>query len=202
MRDARPNAGQRALAALEAQGVVRHLITQNVDRLHKKAGSLRVTELHGALEEVVCLGCRGVSARDALQDRLLASNPAFRREEAALPDGDAELGETELRDFQVVACERCDGVLKPRVVFFGENVARPVVDEAFAALDAAEVLLVVGSSLTVFSGYRFLRRAIERRIPVAIVNRGPVRGEELATLKLEASTGQALAAWAEQQRPS
>jgi NAD-dependent deacetylase sirtuin 4 len=193
MRLAEPNAGHRALAALERDGAVLHVITQNVDGLHHKGGSRNVTELHGALGEVVCLGCAAVEDRDALQSRLLGLNPGWTsRDVLAAPDGDAELPLESFERFNVPACTSCGGVLKPRVVFFGDNVPRVVVDEAFAALEKAELLLVVGSSLTVYSGYRFLRRAVERAIPVAIVNRGPVRGEEHAVLKIEESTGSTL----------
>jgi NAD+-dependent protein deacetylase sirtuin 4 len=197
MRAAVPNAGHLALAELEARGAITHVITQNVDRLHAKAGSRSVTELHGALAEVICLACGATTDRDALHERLVAHNPGFdRRQPALAPDGDADLADDVVGRFVVAPCESCGGVLKPRVVFFGDNVPKVVVGEAFAAVDAAEVLVVVGSSLAVFSGYRFLRRAVERAIPVAIVNRGPVRGEEHAALKVEASTGATLAAWA------
>lgn len=197
MRLAEPNAGHKAIAELERRGVVVHVVTQNVDRLHHKAGSRRVTELHGALAEVACLACGAVEDRDALQARIEALNPGWTSRTApTAPDGDADLPSEVIEGFMVPACERCAGVLKPRVVFFGDNVARPVVDEAFAAVDAAEVLLVVGSSLAVFSGYRFLRRAVERGMTVAIVNRGPVRGEEHAAVKVDASAGAALEALA------
>ena len=197
MRLAEPNAGHRAIAELERRGVVAHVVTQNVDRLHHKAGSRRVTELHGALAEVACLSCGAVESRDALQARILTLNPDWGSLSApTAPDGDADLPSDVIDAFVVPPCERCAGVLKPRVVFFGDNVARPVVDEAFAAVDAADVLLVVGSSLAVFSGYRFLRRAVERGIPVAIVNRGPVRGEEHATVKVDAAAGATLEALA------
>jgi NAD-dependent deacetylase sirtuin 4 len=205
MRGAVPNAGHRALATLERAGVVAHVITQNVDRLHRKSGQVRVTELHGALAEVACLACGVLEDRDALQARILLLNPGFTARDAALaavaaiaPDGDAELSPERIDRFVIPACAHCDGVLKPRVVFFGDNVPRPVVDEAFKATDAADVLLVVGSSLAVFSGYRFLRRAVERSIPIAIINRGPVRGEEHAALKLEEGTGATLDALARQ----
>jgi len=197
MRLAQPNRGHRALAALEQRATVSRVVTQNVDRLHHKAGSRHVTELHGALAEVACLACGALEDRDALQARLLALNPGWTAGAAmAAPDGDADLPAERVAGFRVAACTSCGGVLKPRVVFFGDNVPRAVVDEAFAAVDAAEVLLVVGSSLAVYSGYRFLRRAVERRIPVAIVNRGPVRGEEHAALKVEASAGATLDALA------
>jgi NAD-dependent SIR2 family protein deacetylase len=198
MRSAEPNAGHRALASLERAGVVTRIVTQNVDRLHRKAGSVDAIELHGALAEVGCLACGALEDRDALQARILAMNPGWsaRVARGAAPDGDADLSPEDVGRFVVPACAHCGGVLKPRVVFFGESVARPVVDAAFDAVDAARLLLVVGSSLAVFSGYRFLRRAVERAIPVAIVNRGPVRGEERAALKIEAGTGETMRALA------
>lgn len=203
MRLAEPNAGHRALALLEKRGTIARVVTQNVDRLHHKAGSRKVTELHGALAEVVCLSCGAVEDRDALQLRLLALNPGWSTLAVpTAPDGDADLPAESVEQFEIAACLECRGVLKPRVVFFGENVPRATVDEAFAAVDGAELLLVVGSSLAVFSGYRFLRRAVERGIPVAIVNRGPVRGEEHAVLKVEASTGATLDALAGALAPS
>ena len=187
--------------------MVRALITQNVDRLHHQAGSARIIELHGALAEVVCLACGALEARDHVQARMQRANPTWlaRLEEDAVrgrvaPDGDADLTDAEIASFIVPSCERCQGALKPRVVFFGENVPREVVDEAFALVDEADALLVAGTSLAVFSGYRFLRRAAERKIPIAIVNRGPVRGEEHAAVKVEASTGETLAALAEELR--
>ena len=197
MRLAEPNAGHKALARLEHTGAVARVVTQNVDRLHSKAGSVRVTELHGALAEVACLACGVVEDRDALQVRLLRDNPGWRSYAGAVaPDGDADLARDREQSFRVPPCARCGGVLKPRVVFFGDNVPRAVVDEAFAAVDAAELLLVVGTSLAVFSGYRFLRHAAQRGTPIAIVNQGPVRGEEHATMKVEARTGATLEALA------
>jgi len=197
MRLAQPNAGHRALASLERSGVIARVITQNVDRLHHKAGSRKVTELHGALAEVNCLACGAIEDRDALQTRILALNPGWTSQGVATaPDGDAEVPADRVERFEVPACTQCGGVLKPRVVFFGDNVPRATVDEGFAAVEAAQLFLVVGSSLAVFSGYRFLRRAVDCGIPIAIVNRGPVRGEELAVLKVEASTGATLDALA------
>jgi NAD-dependent deacetylase sirtuin 4 len=208
MRAALPNAGHRALAALEARGVVSRIVTQNVDRLHHKAGSVRALELHGALAEVGCLACGEVEDRDALQERLVALNPGFAQSYAAAglaPDGDADpethgAGEGP-RDplderFTIAPCARCGGVLKPRVVFFGDNVPPLRVSEAYAEVERAKLLLVVGTSLAVFSGYRFLRRAVDRGVPVAIVNRGPVRGEEAAAVKIEEGTGAVLTALA------
>ena len=200
-RRARPGASHRALAQLEQSGTVRALITQNVDRLHHAAGSINVTELHGALAEVVCLACGALEDRDALQVRLLAMNPGWGDKvpdatAAMAPDGDAELADDRVATLVVPTCLSCEGTLKPKVVFFGDNVAREIVERAYDEVERAKLLLVAGTSLTVFSGYRFLRRAAERHIPIVIVNRGPVRGEEHALLKLEASTGETLRALA------
>lgn len=192
---ARPNAAHRALAALEAAGALRGVITQNVDRLHHAAGSRRVIELHGALARVRCLDCGAVEARSELQARLLAQNPGFQARVAELaPDGDAELDSAAVAEFRVAPCLACGGVLKPDVVFFGENVPRPTVDAAYALLDEAQALLVVGSSLAVFSGYRFVRAASERRVPVGVVNLGPSRGDSHAEVRVEARAGLALPA--------
>lgn len=188
-RASRPNAAHQALAALERAGVVRGLITQNVDRLHHAAGSERVVELHGALHEVICLACRAVEPRDGLQERLLALNPGWDRALAQrveqAPDGDAELPVELVAGFRVAGCRSCGGVLKPKVVFFGENVPADVTADAWSLFDEGEVLLVVGSSLTVFSGYRFVRKAAQRGVPVAVVNLGPTRGDPLVGLRVD-----------------
>lgn len=192
---ARPNAGHAALATLEHAGAVVGLITQNVDGLHHGAGSREVVELHGALRRVRCLACGEVTARDELQRRLGAANPAWlARSGGVAPDGDADLVEDDAADFEVAACTSCGGVLMPDVVFFGGSVPRPTLDAAWATFDRAEVLLVVGSSLAVFSGYRFVRRAAERGVPVAILNQGPTRGDPHATLRVDARAGEALTA--------
>jgi NAD-dependent deacetylase sirtuin 4 len=189
-RRAQAGAAHLAIARLEANGVIARVITQNVDRLHHAAGSRNVIELHGALAEVVCLDCGALEDRNDVQARMLGANRQWIGCAASVaPDGDADIPDDAIDLFVVPACLDCRGPLKPRVVFFGENVPRPVVDEAFATVDEADALLVAGTSLAVFSGYRFLRRAVERRIPIAIVNRGPVRGEEHAAVKIEASTG-------------
>ncbi len=194
-RSAAPNPSHRALATLEHAGIVRALVTQNVDRLHRRAGSTNVTELHGALEDVICLTCHAPETRASLQARMRADNPNWIDGPTPMaPDGDADLANELVERFVSPSCLACGGAMKPDVVFFGENVARPVVDRAFAEVEAARVLLVVGTSLAVFSGYRFLRRAAERQIPIAIVNRGPVRGEEHAVIKVHASTGRTLEA--------
>lgn len=189
---AQPNAAHRALARLETLGVA-GVITQNVDGLHQAAGSRRVLELHGSLAAVRCLGCRGVSSRRRLQEALQALNPELSAEPRVLaPDGDADLPEVLEEGFRVPACARCGGVLKPDVVFFGENVPAARVARAYEMLAQAEALLVVGSSLTVFSGYRFVVRAVNEGKPVYILNRGPTRGDPHAALKLEAPLGDAL----------
>jgi NAD-dependent SIR2 family protein deacetylase len=192
-RHARPGPAHEALAELEARGKVTRLITQNVDRLHQAAGSRNVIELHGALAEVVCVACGALEDRDAYQLRLRGANPAWSdRAGPAAPDGDADLPDDLVLGFEVPPCTGCGSALRPRVVLFGENVARSIVDEAFASIDECEALLVAGTSLAVYSGYRFLRRAVERGVPIVIVNRGPVRGQEHARAKVEASTGAVL----------
>jgi NAD+-dependent protein deacetylase sirtuin 4 len=192
---AQPNEAHRALATLEETGHLAGLITQNVDSLHHRAGSRAVVELHGALARVRCLGCGAMCNRDAVQERLTDENPSFlldARHVALAPDGDAELPDELVQRFVPVACARCAGVLMPDVVFFGGSVQKPTLDAAWAAFDRAEVLLVVGSSLTVFSGYRFVHRAAERGIPVAILNRGPTRGDPHAAVRVDARAGAAL----------
>ncbi len=184
-----PNAAHHALAAWPA---VTGVITQNVDRLHHKAGQREVLELHGALAEVCCLRCGARSPRDALQVRLTEDNPGVLHwQHTLLPDGDADLPDAVVEDFRVPPCG-CGGVLKPDVVFFGDTVPRPRVEAAFALLHASEVLLVVGSSLTVFSGYRFVLRARELGLPVAVLNVGPTRADGDAAVKVEAWAAQCL----------
>lgn len=183
---ARPNRAHRVVADLEEAERVAGVITQNVDGLHTVAGSRRVLELHGSLSRTLCLGCGDRRTRLELQHRLDAANPHFERLRVEFaPDGDAELPETVVESFSVVDCLDCGGVLKPDVVFFGENVPRGRVAEAFAWLEEASVLLVLGSSLTVMSGYRFVLAAHRARKPVAIVNRGPTRGDGEATIRLD-----------------
>lgn len=196
IRDARPNAAHLALATLERRGVLTHLVTQNVDRLHHKAGSREVTELHGALAEVRCLGCQARLDRERLQVELAALNPrASAIGGEAAPDGDADLLDGAGAEFQVPDCRDCGGVLKPDVVFFGEAVPMPRVERARVAVDAAKGLLVVGSSLAVYSGLRFVKQARARGIPTALVNLGPpARGLELFDLVLDAPAGATLSA--------
>ncbi|MDP9443775.1 MAG: NAD-dependent protein deacetylase [Actinomycetota bacterium] len=181
-----PNAGHRAIVALQRCGAVGAVVTQNVDGLHTAAGGRDVVDLHGRIADVVCLGCRHRSSRVELQARLDALNPGFGSagNVVAAPDGDADVDTP--GDFRVAACLRCGGVLKPDVVFFGENVPKDRVERCYAVVDAAEAMLVVGSSLTVLSGFRFVRQAHRRGLPVVIVNRGATRGDPLATVKLDA----------------
>ena len=190
-RLARPNAGHDALVRLERAGFTSTVITQNVDRLHHAAGSQQVVELHGALAEVRCLDCDAREDRDALQARIRALNPAFDPQvEAWAPDGDADVAW--VADFVSPVCVRCAGTLKPDVVFFGENVPRERVDEAYARIDRADALLVVGSSLAVFSGFRFVRHAHTHGKPVAILNLGESRGDPYAMLRIEQPAGEVL----------
>jgi NAD-dependent SIR2 family protein deacetylase len=194
---ARPNAAHHALADLEARGILAGVITQNVDGLHTAAGSHAVVELHGALARVRCLGCGSSSSRDQLQGRLLHRNPGWleiARDAPFAPDGDAVLPDELVVGFDVVDCDHCLGTLMPDVVFFGGSVPRPTLDAAWTLFDQAEALFVVGSSLTVFSGYRFVRRAAERGVPVAILNRGPTRGDDQAAVRVDAPAGLALPA--------
>jgi NAD-dependent SIR2 family protein deacetylase len=188
-----PNDGHRALAALERSGRLTAQITQNVDGLHEAAGSRRVVDLHGRISSVICLDCRELSPRQRLHQRLDAANPGFGQgiSPGIAPDGDALVGD--VGSFHVVPCESCGGVLKPDVVFFGENVPRERVDLCYALVEEAAALLVAGSSLTVMSGLRFVRAAHRRGIPIAIVNRGPTRGDDLATLRVDAGCTPVLA---------
>lgn len=200
MRHAEPNAGHHALAALDPE----LLITQNVDGLHERAGQRSVVALHGRIAEVVCLDCRAVSSRAALHDRMTAANPGFAERHAAVavnPDGDVEMDDPAvIAEFVVPACEACGGVLKPHVVFFGENVPADRVERCYAAVDGLAAtggtLLVAGSSLTVMSGFRFVRRAAKAGTPVVVVNRGATRGDDLATYKLGVGCSELLTALA------
>ena len=203
MKQAEPNAGHHALARIDPE----LLITQNVDGLHERAGSRRVVALHGRIAEVVCLACRAVSARSQLQQRLTELNPGFAERHLAAevrPDGDVDLDET--HDFVVAGCHGCGGLLKPHVVFFGENVPGDRVERCYAAVDALTdsggALLVAGSSLTVMSGLRFVRRAAKAGTPVVIVNRGLTRGDDLATYRLDLGTSEFLTALEERRSSS
>lgn len=195
MGGAEPNAGHRALAAIDPE----LLITQNVDGLHERAGSRRLVALHGRVADVLCLGCRRTTPRAAFQQRLTAANPGWlerHAEVAVRPDGDVDLEAT--AGFVVPGCEDCGGVLKPDVVFFGENVPKERVERCYAAVEALVhadgALLVAGSSLAVMSGLRFVRRAARAGTPVVVANRGATRGDELATYTVHAGCSEFLTA--------
>lgn len=199
-----PNEGHYALARLEAAGIVSGVITQNVDRLHQRAGSVNVIDLHGHYQLVRCLNCGTTMTRDELDLRLQELNPGFLERVSELgdveiaPDADAVLAETD--DFVIADCPVCGGILKPDIVFFGESVPPTKVQAAFAMIDAAGALLVAGTSLAVMSGLRFVRHAAQSGLPIVLVNRGLTRGDELATVRLNAGTSQAVS-YLEQQLP-
>jgi NAD-dependent SIR2 family protein deacetylase len=192
---ARPNGAHRAVAALQTAGTVGAVITQNVDGLHQAGGAQDVVELHGGLDRTVCLACGDVADRAALDVRLREANPGFRPDagDEVNPDGDVELPEEALDGFVMVDCLACGGgPLKPDVVFFGEAVPRDRVDRCFQLVDRARSLVVLGSSLTVMSGYRFVIHAAKRGIPVAIVNSGATRGDAKADVRVDAPLGEVL----------
>lgn len=202
LAEARPNAGHRAVAALEAGGLVTGVITQNIDLLHLRAGSGDVVHLHGRYDRVVCHDCGAVTSRAELDDRLSEANPGWRERQVAdveiAPDADAVLAATD--DFRTVGCTRCGGILVPDVVFFGSNTPRGRVRRARQMVADAEALLVAGTSLAVMSGLRFVRQAERSGLPVVVINRGPVREGELATHHLEAGTSEALTELVDQLR--
>ena len=193
MRAARPNHAHRALAALEAQGRVTQLVTQNVDGLHQAAGSRNVIDLHGRVDVVRCLQCGAELPRERVQRELVERNPRFAALDAVeAPDGDAALDDIDFAAFAVPACETCGGLLKPDVVFFGESVPAERVRRAFAALEQADAMLVIGSSLMVYSGYRFVQAMAEIGRPIAAVNLGHTRADALFALKVTAHCTEAL----------
>lgn len=197
-----PNAGHRALATLERAGVVTAVITQNVDLLHTKAGSRTVVDLHGTYARVACLACDFSMSRAALADELEALNPGFLESAervggiAVAPDADAVVRET--ASFRFLDCPCCAGMLKPDIVYFGESVPKSRVETAYSLVDDADALLVAGSSLTVFSGLRFVRHAAAAGKPVAIINRGPTRGDALAAVKVDGGCSELLALLADE----
>jgi len=192
---AAPNDGHRAVATLQARGYLSGVITQNVDGLHQAAGARDVIELHGNLDRVICLNCRTTFAREALACRLRLANAEFEGEATRInPDGDVELPDAVVQTFHVVSCEACTtGVLKPDVVFFGENVPKSRVERCYRLIDDAEAVLVLGSSLTVMSGFRFVRHAAKAGKPVLIINQGVTRGDPYAVHRVNLPLGQALA---------
>ncbi|WP_062633907.1 NAD-dependent protein deacetylase [Caballeronia arationis] len=192
---AEPNAAHHAVRALASRGRLQRLVTQNVDGLHTRAGNADVIELHGNIGRVRCLGCGEQHPRAAVQRMLEAANPAFAGLTApAVPDGDAQLEDLDFAAFDVPACQRCGGILKPDVVFFGESVPRALVDDAARALEAADAMLVLGSSLMVYSGYRFAEWAHRAGKPIAAINIGRTRADALLAVKAEQSCATALGA--------
>jgi NAD-dependent SIR2 family protein deacetylase len=190
---AQPNDGHKALAALETMGVLSTVVTQNVDGLHQLAGSRALIELHGNIHHVVCLACQRRYARAALQEQLVQDNPAMADILAQpLPDGDAQVEPEQLETFRVPECQACGGVLQPDVVFFGDNVPRERTELAVQSMEQADALLVVGSSLMVFSGFRFCRMAAASGKPIVAVNAGKTRADDLLALKLEAPAQEVL----------
>jgi NAD-dependent SIR2 family protein deacetylase len=189
-----PNGAHLALARLEARGRVEALLTQNVDGLHQAAGSARVIDLHGRIDLLRCMGCERRSPRQELQDRLIRLNPGWAEQSAAIaPDGDADLDGVDFSTFTVPYCTACDGLLKPDVVFFGENVPRERVEAAMDHLTRADGVLVVGTSLMVYSGFRFIDAAARAAKPIAAINLGRTRGDHLFAFKVEQACDQALA---------
>ena len=185
VRDALPNDNHRALAAMEAMGRVELTITQNVDRLHQRAGSQRVTDLHGRLDRVLCLDCGAGYEREEVQRELESLNPHHQGlVAAARPDGDADLSPKQVNDIHVWDCPACCGLLKPDVVFFGGSIPRQRVQQCEQALESADGLLVLGSSLQVFSGFRFCKMAVAQNKPLVILNEGLTRADGLADLKV------------------
>jgi len=198
VRDARPNGAHLALARLEQRGHVHLLITQNVDRLHQRAGSAAVIDLHGRVDRVRCLACAATVSREVIQQQLLRDNPGPGSHAAAVrPDGDADIGDELIAEMTIPTCAGCGGTLMPDVVFFGGTVPRERVDACRDAIAEADALLAVGSSLQVYSGFRFCRLARDLGKPIAIINPGTTRGDPLATVKLAADCEPLLAALAQ-----
>ena len=192
-RHARPNQAHLALARLEQLDRLTCTVTQNVDGLHQRAGSREVTELHGSLASVACLACGAVIERAAMQQQLLERNPLLADLSArSAPDGDAYLDDFDEGEIDVPDCTSCGGIMKPQVVFFGENVPSARVEHCFNALENADAMLVVGSSLMVYSGFRFVRAAQRADIPIAAINLGRTRADELLTLKIRMDCATAL----------
>jgi len=186
---AAPGVAHRAFAAWEDAGTLAQLVTQNVDGLHQRAGSRAVIDLHGRLDDVVCLGCGARRTRDDVQAAMASANDGWHATPATAPDGDADIDAAAIESFVPPRCDRCGALLKPDVVFFGENVPPARVEAARDALGRADSLMVAGSSLMVYSGFRFVRLAHELGLPIAIVNRGRTRADDLAELKVEGDVG-------------
>jgi len=190
---ASPNQAHSALARLEALGKVALLITQNVDQLHRRAGSKRVVDLHGTLDQVVCLDCSASIAREQVQHFLMQHNPQLENLSSVLaPDGDSQLEQIDFTKIEIPYCDHCGGILKPDVVFYGESVPPERVKTCFDAVGRADAMLIAGSSLMVYSGYRFTRRAHEIGMPIVAINRGVTRADDILTMKVEQDCGTVL----------
>ncbi|XP_013403456.1 NAD-dependent protein lipoamidase sirtuin-4, mitochondrial [Lingula anatina] len=183
-----PNSAHLKLAEWERCGLVHSLVTQNVDALHYKAGSHKVIELHGSSHRVECLQCKRIVPRVAIQRQIERDNPHWHAEivGSMAPDGDIQLSQDQVKDFKVPVCSHCDGILKPQIIFFGDNVPKPIVENIYSRLTESDSILVLGSSLQVFSGYRFLRAGKEQGKSIAIVNIGPTRADNIADVKVDA----------------
>lgn len=196
VRKALPNSAHRALVRLEELGYVTTLVTQNIDRLHQKAGHRKVIDLHGRLDEVLCMDCGAITSREMIQEELWRLNPHFEALEQQLavlaPDGDADVAQELIEQVRVPACGRCQGILKPNVVFYGSSVNKETVSYLFERLQQAEAVLVVGSSLMVYSSYRFCKFAHDHGIPIACINKGLTRADGLFSLKLNVDCGRGL----------
>jgi NAD-dependent SIR2 family protein deacetylase len=195
MRDMQPNTGHLSVAALESAGLVTGVITQNVDSLHHKAGSSAVIDLHGRLDTVMCMACGLRGSRVALHDRIASMNASWEGAATRInPDGDVDLPETSVDAFVMVDCTACGGPLKPDVVYFGESVPPARVTDSYAMVDSASSLLVLGSSLHVYSGRRFVTHAHKLELPIIIVNQGETKADDLASVRIDAALGETLTA--------
>ena len=195
MRDMQPNTGHLSVAALESAGLVTGVITQNVDSLHHKAGSTAVIDLHGRLDTVMCMACGLRGSRVALHDRIASMNAGWEGAATRInPDGDVDLPETSVDAFVMVDCTACGGPLKPDVVYFGESVPPARVTDSYAMVDSASSLLVLGSSLHVYSGRRFVTHAHKLELPIIIVNQGETKADDLASVRINAALGETLTA--------
>eukprot|EP01004_Peranema_trichophorum_P006780 NODE_5588_length_994_cov_43.092997_g5012_i0.p1 GENE.NODE_5588_length_994_cov_43.092997_g5012_i0~~NODE_5588_length_994_cov_43.092997_g5012_i0.p1 ORF type:complete len:297 (-),score=45.65 NODE_5588_length_994_cov_43.092997_g5012_i0:103-936(-) len=196
MQNAQPNLAHLALSKMENEGHIHHIITQNVDGLHQRAGSQNIVELHGSIYSVVCLGCNDRTNRSDIQNRLIDLNPSWQKiqidkEVNLRPDGDLEL-DLDTSSFVIPDCEKCGGILKPDVVMFGENVAKPVVNLCQFLVSKSDAVLIVGTSLQVMSIFRFVKQAHEMHIPIVIVSKGPTRADQFVPFKIEESCGETL----------
>tara|TARA_B100001093_G_C26850789_1_gene1025053 strand:- start:3295 stop:4137 length:843 start_codon:yes stop_codon:yes gene_type:complete len=182
--EAKPSKAHFALQRLQAEGKISTIITQNVDRLHQSAGSKNILDLHGRLDQVTCLNCAKIYRRSFIQVLLKKQNPFLKESESINPDGDAKIESPFVGDLKTPSCLTCGGILKPNVVFFGDSVDKNLVEEAYESVTNADALIVIGTSLSIFSGFRFLRHAAKLKLPVMVINPGRFRGEELANIHL------------------